>query len=64
MEKKRGKGRFEYIIHSGIDQLLANEDVTLAEVLRSEDLIQEVNGFNETLYDYLMQPEIAKAIFK
>ena len=64
MEKKRGNARSECIIRSGIDQLLANEDVTLAEVLRSEDLIQEVNGFNETLYEYLMKPEIAKAIFK
>ena len=49
---------------SGIDSLLDREDVKLEEVLRSEDLIQEVNGFNENLIDYLQKPEIAKELFK
>ena len=30
----------------------------------SEDLIQEVNGFNENLIGYLQKPEIAKELFK
>lgn len=49
---------------SGIDSLLDREDVKLEEVLRSEDLIQEVNGFNENLIGYLQKPEIAKELFK
>lgn len=49
---------------SGIDSLLDREDVKLEEVLRSEDLIQEVNGLNENLIEYLKKPEIAKQLFK
>ena len=52
------------LTRSGIDSLLDREDVKLEEVLRSEDLIQEVNGFNENLIAYLQKPEIAKDLFK
>ena len=33
--------------------------MTLSEVLRNEELIQEVNGLNDTLISYLKKPEIA-----
>lgn len=48
----------------GIDDLLDREDVRLEDVLKSEDLIQEVNGLNDNLIGYLKKPEIAKALFK
>ena len=36
--------------------------MTLSEVLRNEELIQEVNGLNDTLISYLKKPEIAKQL--
>ena len=55
---------FHQFTRIGNDSMLDREDVKLEEVLRSEDLIQEVNGFNENLIGYLQKPEIAKELFK
>lgn len=52
------------MMNRGIDDLLDREDVRLEDVLKSEDLIQEVNGLNDNLIGYLKKPEIAKALFK
>ena len=52
------------MMNRGIDDLLDREGVRLEDVLKSEDLIQEVNGLNDNLIGYLKKPEIAKALFK
>ena len=38
--------------------------MTLDEVLRNEELIQEVNGLNTTLINYLKKPDIAKQLIR
>ena len=53
-----------FLILRTIDDLLSREDVSLAEVLKSEDLIQEVNGLNDNLITYLKNPQIAEALIK
>lgn len=47
-----------------IDDILSRDEIDLAEVLKSEDLIQEVNGLNDNLLDYLKKPEIAQALIR
>lgn len=47
---------------STIDDILSRDEIDLADVLKSEDLIQEVNGMNANLHDYLKKPEIAQAL--
>ena len=46
------------MMNRGIDDLLDREDVRLEDVLKSEDLIQEVNGLNDNLIGYLKKPEM------
>ena len=38
--------------------------MTLDEVLRNEELIQEENGLNTTLINYLKKPDIAKQLIR
>ena len=40
-------------MYSTIDDILSSEEFTVQDVLKSDDLIQEVNGFNGKLLDYL-----------
>lgn len=63
-QDEEGYPSIHHVIYRGIDDLLDREDVKLEDVLKSEDLIQEVNGLNDNLIGYLKKPEIAKALFK
>lgn len=45
-----------------IDDILCRDEVNLEDILKAEDLIQEVNGLNENVLDYLKKPEIAQAL--
>lgn len=47
---------------SGIDTLLAKEDVTLKEILDEEDVLQECKTQNTKLLDFLVQEEIIREL--
>lgn len=52
----------QYITFRTIDDILCRDEVNLEDILKAEDLIQEVNGLNENVLDYLKKPEIAQAL--
>ncbi|ENN79829.1 hypothetical protein YQE_03652, partial [Dendroctonus ponderosae] len=47
---------------SQIDTLFAKEDVTLEEVMDSEDIISECRVQNKTLIDFLLKPEVMQEL--
>ena len=51
-------------MYSTIDDILSSEEFTVQDVLKSDDLIQEVNGFNGKLLDYLSKPDVAQALIR
>lgn len=51
-------------MYSTIDDILTSDEFTVLDVLKSDDLIQEVNGFNEGLLSYLSKPDVAQALIR
>lgn len=51
-------------MYSTIDDILTRDEFTVLDVLKSDDLIQEVNGFNEGLLKYLSKPDVAQALIR
>ena len=48
----------------GIDEILSRDEINVMDVLKSNDLIQEVNGMNKNLYEYLKRPEVTKSLIQ
>ena len=48
----------------GIDEILSRDEINVMDVLKSNDLIQEVNGMNQNLYEYLKRPEVTKSLIQ
>ena len=64
LEVMKGSKSLVFMMCRGIDDILSRDEIDLNEVLKSEDLIQEVNGLNDNLLDYLKKPEIAQALIR
>ena len=48
----------------GIDEILSRDEINVMDVLKSSDLIQEVNGMNGDLLCYLKNPEVAQSLIQ
>ena len=55
---------FESVISRGIDEILSRDEINVMDVLKSNDLIQEVNGMNRDLYEYLKKPEVTQSLIQ